>query len=38
MAAKKKAIRPEQKQKKPGTESKLKPIPETEPVPNPSGN
>ncbi len=37
MAAKKKAIRPEQKQKKPGTESKLKPIPETEPVPNPSG-
>ncbi len=37
MAAQKKAIRPPQKQKKPGLEKKLTPVPETDPVANPSG-
>lgn len=33
----KKAVRPPQKQQKPGLEEHLKPIPESEPIPSPSG-
>lgn len=37
MAAEKKPIRPQQKQKKPGLEKNLKPVPETDAIPEPAG-